>query len=443
MLRATRFLVCALVWSCVATPRAVVGQGGAWPTLSDAGLEYLSRTGFLQVSLSGQLDLEALHVGRGRWAGLVGGESADSVPADWQAQCAGCHADSAVVARGKGGQIVAPRLRLFTDIFLGDRVYALVEGRVDRGHAPSRGSFRARVEQAYVRLSAATGSAGIQVGRFASPFGSYAARHLTAADPFLRPPLAYDYRTVMNRSHAPPDADGFLTWQNWPELFRLPGVPPVWDVPYQWGAMVFASVGRVDLRAAAMSSAPSSKPDAWEISGDRLKHPSWVAGLRLRASPSFELGTSYNRGPWLEEITAGLLAGGPDASTRWDFDQETISADLSFARGAWNVRGEVVLDRWDVPNLEDRPTDIAYGIEAMVDVSVGWTAGARIGYLDFRPLGGGAGVPVDWDRDVVRLEGSLGYRLARNAGVLLSGYGQEADGEGSTLLTGLRAWWAF
>ena len=56
--------------------------------------------------------------------------------------------------------------------------------------------------------------------------------------------------------------------------------------------------------------------------------------------------------------------------------------------------------------------------------------------------GGSAGL-LDWDRDVLRLEGSLGYRLARNAGVLLSGYGQEADGEGSTVLTGLRAWWAF
>ena len=43
-----------------ATPVAATAQGGEWPTLSGAGIEYMSRTGFLQVSLSGQLDLEAV-----------------------------------------------------------------------------------------------------------------------------------------------------------------------------------------------------------------------------------------------------------------------------------------------------------------------------------------------------------------------------------------------
>ena len=55
------------------------------------------------------------------------------------------------------------------------------------------------MEQAFLRLSTTTGSAAIQAGRFASPFGAYASRHLTEIDPFLRPPLPYDYRTVMNR----------------------------------------------------------------------------------------------------------------------------------------------------------------------------------------------------------------------------------------------------
>ncbi|MGE0159671.1 MAG: hypothetical protein AB7T31_09685 [Gemmatimonadales bacterium] len=421
-------------------PSAAAAQGGGLPTLSDAGLEYLSRTGFLQVTLSGQLDLEALHVGRGRWAGLVGGESADSVPADWMTACADCHRTEGVAPRGKGGTIVAPRLRTFADVFVGDHLYALVEGRLDRGHAPARGSFRARVEQAYVRLSTTGGSVALQVGRFASPFGSYASRHLTPADPFLRPPLAYDYRTVMNRSHAPPGAAGFLTWRNWPELFRLPGVPPVWDVPYQWGTMALAAFGPMELRAAAMSGAPSSAPDAWELSKDRLKHPSWVLGMRVRATPSLELGASYDRGPWLEEITAGTL---PVPRSRWDFDQELMSGDLSFARGAWVLRGEVVLDRWEVPNLPDRPTEIAYGAEAQVDVAAGWSAAARVGYVDFRPLAGGPSGSTDWDRDVVRAEGSLGYRVVRNAGVLLSGYWQDAGSGGDTVLSGLRLWWAF
>jgi hypothetical protein len=145
----------------------------------------------------------------------------------------------------------------------------------------------------------------------------------------------------------------------------------------------------------------------------------------------------------MEEITAGSIPTGPGAPTRWDFDQEMISADASFARGMWNVRGEVVVDRWEVPNLAARPAEIAYGAEALIDLAAGWSVGARVGYLDFRPLEGGSNAPVDWDRDVLRTEASLGYRIVRNAGVLVSGYWQDAGLGGDTVLSGLRAWWAF
>ncbi len=299
-----------------------------------------------------------------RWAGLVGGEGADSVPANWMTACADCHTQQDVEQERRVGEILAHRLRLFADVFLGDRVYALVEARSDRGHAPSRGSIRARIEQAYLRVADGAGSMGVQAGRFASPFGAYALRHGTVVDPFLRPPLVYDYRTIMNRSHAPGGGAGFLTWQGWPELFRLPGTPPVWDVPYQWGAMVFGRLGPVDLRAAAMNSAPSSAPDAWGLSSERLEHPSWVVGARMKPSASIELGASYDRGPWLEEITAGTIqpAGGM-ARSRWDFNQELVAADVSFARGPMMLRGEVILDRWEVPNITSRFTEVGYDAE--------------------------------------------------------------------------------
>jgi hypothetical protein len=141
----------------------------------------------------------------------------------------------------------------------------------------------------------------------------------------------------------------------------------------------------------------------------------------------------------MEEITDGAI---PSAS-RWDFLQEMISGDVSFARGALTVRGEVILDRWEVPNLSSRPTEIAYGLEAQTDVAPGWSVAGRFGYIDFRPLAGGSARPTDWDRDVVRVEGSVGYRIVRNGGVLVSGYWQDAGIGGETVLSGLRAWWAF
>jgi hypothetical protein len=402
------------------------------------------------MSLSGQLDLEAMLVTADKWAGLVGGTSADSVPADWQAACADCHRTESVPHHGKGGHVNAHRLRLFVDIFLGDHVYTLVEVRSDRGPSPSNGYVRARVEQAYVRLVDGSGGFGLQLGQFASPFGAYPLRHLTVVDPFLRPPLPYDYRTTMSSSHVPPDMDGFVSWKNWPELFRLPGAPPVWDVPYQWGGMLFGRAGPVDLRVAAINSAPSSDPDAWGFDWDRFRQPSWVVGVRSKLTASLEIGASYNRGPWMEEFGAGTIlpppgapAGAPPASFR-DFDQEMVSFDVAFARGSWMARGEAMLDLWEVPNLSERPKELLYTLEVQKDLTAGLFAATRFGWVDFRPVRAWAGAASsDWDDDVWRAEGSVGYRVVRNGGVILSGYRQSAGEGGDTNLLGARIWWAF
>ena len=435
----------------VLSPTLASAQGGEWPTLTGLGVEYLSRSGLLQVSLSGQLDLESMLVTADKWAGLVGGSSADSVPAEWRTACADCHRATGVPPHGKGGHVSAHRLRLFADIFLGDHVYTLLEVRSDRGSAPSNGSIRARIEQAYVRLVGGGGAFGVQLGRFASPFGSYPLRHLTVVDPFLRPPLPYDYRTIMSSSHAPPDMAGFVSWKNWPELFRLPGAPPMWGVPYQWGGMLFGRVGPVDVRLAAINSAPSSEPGAWGFDWDRFRRPSWVVGARSKLSASLEVGASYNRGPWLEEIEAGTILpppgappGSPAPSGR-DFEQEMASLDMAFARGPWMARAEALLDLWEVPNLTERPKELLYTLEVQRDLTAGLFAATRFGRVDFRPvrLGTGGATSDDWDDDVWRAEGSLGYRLVRNGGVLLSGYRQSAGEGGDTNFVGARIWWAF
>ena len=230
-------------------PLAVSAQDGEWPTLRAAGIEYLSPSGAVQVSVSGQLDLEAMHVGNS-WGSLVSLEGGTDVLLSSAEDCTACHDD--LVVESTAGELAAHRLRVFADIFLGDHVYSLLQLRSDRGESPTDGKVRARLEQAYVRVANQTGTWGVQTGRFASPFGSYPLRHLTVVDPFLRPPLPYDYRTVMNRTVVPAHEDGLLGWKLRPEDFRRPGAPPVWDVPYQWGAMVFGNLRGIDVRVAAV-----------------------------------------------------------------------------------------------------------------------------------------------------------------------------------------------
>jgi len=442
-----------LLLALLCSPSALMAQGGEWPTLSGAGIEYLSPSGFFQVSLSGQLDLETLHV-RESWAGLASREAGEEPLTPEREPCAVCHVGMGL--RGDGGALPVYRLRVFADIFLGDHIYSLVEGRSDRGHAASDGGAVARVEQAYVRIASQSGSAGVQAGRFVSPFGSYPLRHLTTVDPFLRPPLIYDYRTVISRELPPTDETNFLSWKHATEFFRKPGAPPVWDVPYQWGGMVFGAVGPIDLRVAAMNSAPSSTPDAWGFEKERFEDPSWVLAARTGVSPYVDLGFSYSRGPWMEELTGGSIQPPPGAPagaeppSHRDFDQEIFAVDISLARGPMMLRAEAMVDHWAVPNVASRPTERLYNVEILWDLLPGLLVAGRIGYIDFRPFDDGLGDaspngPVDWDNDVIRYEASLGYRLARNAGVLLSGYEQIQSNavDADSRFFGIRMWWAF
>ena len=433
----------AATWLAIglaACPGGIAAQSGEWPTLQRAAMEYLSRSGAVQVTLSGQLDLEAIHVSNS-WSGLVSLEGGADILESQPEDCSACHGDEPLTSGG--GELWAHRLRLFADVFLGDHVYSLVEVRSDRGESPTDGKARGRIEQAFVRVGNEVGTRWLQAGLFASPFGSYPLRHLSVVDPFVRPPLAYDYRTVMSRIVVPADAARLLEWKHEPEDFRRTGVPPVWDVPYQWGAMGFVQLAGVDVRAAAMNSAPSSAPDVWwSLSSERLADPTWVVAARARPTIDLEVGVSWSKGPWMEEFTV------PTASARShrDFDQEILAVDAAFARGATMLRAEVMVDRWAVPNVPGRPTEVIYQLEAQRDLVAGAFAAARVGHIDFRPVTrAGQTVAEDWDHDVARFEGSLGYRLARNAGVLLSAYRQTQRGasDAGGRLVGARLWWAF
>lgn len=422
----------ALALGLALTAGPALGQvrDGGWPTLAGAGAGWISADGTFQVDLSGRLDVE----------GFLHGASHAS-PADVTA-----------LVRGDGAWM-APRLRLFTDLFAGDHLYGFVEVRADRGHGPAEGSGELRLEQAFVRLHEPGGRAGIQVGRFASPFGSYPARHLGPVDPFVRPPLFYDYRTVICPGILPPDAPRFIGWKDRPGDFRPVGAPPVWGVPYQWGAMASGRVGRFGWRLAAVNSAPSSPPEAWAWDAERMRHPSWVAGLDAEVSPALTVGASWSRGPYLEPVSRGSFPEGEtEAGNRFDYVQEIASVHAAWLRGPFMVRAEAVRDRWEVPNVADDPVEHGYSLEVQADVAAGLFVSGRAGLLDFRPLRDGLGAAspypegeVDWDDDVARWEVGVGWRWARNAGVLASASvtDQVGDLDAADDLLALRLWWAF
>ncbi len=158
----------------------------------------------------------------------------------------------------------------------------------------------------------------------------------------------------------------------------------------------------------------------------------------------------------MEEITGGDITpppgapAGADPPSFRDFDQEIFSVDLTFSRGPMMLRAEAMLDRWEVPNVAARPTERLYSVEVQWDLWPGVFVAGRVGHIDFRPLDDGLGAasptgPIEWDHDVTRYEASVGYRIVRNAGLLLSAYEQVQSEEVDTdsRFVGIRLWWAF
>jgi class 3 adenylate cyclase len=385
-----------------------------FPTLADAGIGYLSESGAVQLDLSGQLDLESFY-----FSNEEKGPSGLAVGS---------------------GYLFAPRVRLFLDTFFGDHVYGLVEWRGDRGEAPTADFWEARLEQAYLRVSNGSGSLTVQGGIFASPFGSYTNRHLSVMDPFIRPPLPYDHRTIISRRWAPRDERSFTRWKDDPDEWRADGAPPVWAVPYQWGGMGTASLGRFTFRVAAMNTPPSSEPLDWYEFDLIEESVSWVAGTSVKISPELQLGASYNNGPYVPNDIPNAPEAPAPGST---YDQELWSVDAAFARGPFVFRGEFIHDSWDVPNIDDRAVDLGYTVEAQMDVAVGWSVAARFGRIDFGEIQGPD--PQEWDYDVNRWEGAVGYRITLNAGIMAtySTTTNAGDVEPRNGLAGVRLWWGF
>ncbi len=232
---ARALLVGIMLWS---VPGLAHAQGFDWPTLEELGVRYVSPDGLVQVKPSVRVEVD--------------GFFPQDAPA-WHLE--------------DTSPFIAGRASLFVDLFVGRRLFASTELRVDRGQPARSGPIRGHVQQAFVRFTPAPGTNfHVQGGKFVSPFGGYPGRAHTAADPFIRPPLAYDFRTVMQPVEVPAAPDGVFTWKDRPP-FRAAGLPIVWAVPYPVGLTVTAGKGPISGTAGMTTTAPSAEPSDWNTWG--------------------------------------------------------------------------------------------------------------------------------------------------------------------------------
>ncbi|HYE89405.1 MAG TPA: hypothetical protein VEA38_00240, partial [Terriglobales bacterium] len=329
----------------LAGPAAGQDGGRTLPTLESLGIgPWSNESGSIQFALSGRADVDAYFTG-----------------------------DDPTHLIRKTETFVAPRVRLFADLFVGASWFASAELRFDHGPVEAWEGHDFRVEQAFLRWSPLELLA-LQAGRFASPFASYPSRHHTEDDWFIRPPLMYEYRTTALASRIPPDEDVWVTWKDSADL-RARGAPPVWGAPYQWGGMAFGVWRDLSWRVAYMNGAPSSGPSAW----DRLdfERGNLVAALGWRFAPWVRTEFSYSTGPFMGRNLAEESATVPDGHEITEYTQEIFSGELLFELQHTQLRAEAFHDTWNVARVLDDAIDISWSVEARQELFQDWFVAGR------------------------------------------------------------------
>lgn len=302
-----------------------------------------------------------------------------------------------------------PTAALGLDIFAGGRVRAGAELVLDGGAYPEPNNTSVRLEQAWISLQPlADQSLRLRLGLFVTPFGDYPQRHDTTEDPFLRPPLSYDYRTMICAGLVPLSNDGFLSWRDRPEQFRPSGAPPIWDAPYQVGVMASGSAGPLGYRLALMGSAPSSEPEQWLAVPGGGYPPSIVAGLSARIGPAWRAGLSFASSAYMTENPKNE----PPGFSLADYRQTLIGAGAFYTRGWTVVRGEIIHDTWQVPNTVDDPVDISWYLEVSQKLAAGIALAVRYGSIHFLEMARSAGGSQPWDYDAQRWQAALDWRVS-------------------------------
>lgn len=395
----------------IAAPAAAQDDVRALPTLESLGIgPWMNASGSVQFGLSGRADLDVYQTG-----------------------------DDPTGLMGETGTFVAPRVRLFGDLFVGSAWFISTELRLDRGPMESTSDYEFRVEQAFLRWSPLA-LVGVQLGRFASPFGSYPSRHHTEDDWFVRPPVMYDHRTIVLPGEVPPDAD---TWTGWKDdaTRRARGVPPVWGAPYQWGGMAFGALRDLSWRVAYMNSAPAAGPDDWdELDFER---GNLVAAIGYRFAPWVRTEVSYSSGVFLEhdverEDIPAEVPHGPG----W-FVQQLFGGEVVFELAHTQLRAEAFHDAWAYVDPDDN-MDISWSVEARQELFQDWFVAGRVGQMRFSDVETSTGTEP-WDYNVQRVQLSGGYRLASNAEVRAEYLTQTTDApaEPDDDVIALQLWWAF
>ncbi len=372
--------------SALAASAALVSPAlaqSSWLDRVDDALSLQNADGSIRADLSGLLDLEGYYI--------------DQLP------------PGLIFSNDDG--FFNPRLSLYLDLQLGAHFYSLTQVRFDRGFDPGAvPDGDARFDEYLLRWTPwLDGRLNVQGGKFATVFGEWVNRHDSWQNPFINAPLPYEAMVNMTDQTVPAGPVGFVN-RKYNADPKARWLPVVWGPAYTTGASVFGLVQGFDYSVEFKNASVSSRPFVWSAADQDWSAPTVSARLGYRPNAAWKVGTSLSYGAYLQEVAEPALPAGTEAN---DFPQATVGMDVSYAWHRWQVWGEAIASRFDVPNVGHADV-LGYFLETKYKFNPHLFGALRWNQQVYSeidlPGSGGQG----WDHDIWRAEVALGWRLDRH-----------------------------
>jgi hypothetical protein len=342
----------------------------------DNALTYESPNGQFYSYLFGQVDLTQYYLG-GRPYGIIYSNPSNNF-------------------------LFSPRLTLNFESAYSDRLLFFAKFRWDDGFDPNEQYNSTRLDEIFLRIAILPKNLDLQVGKFATVFGAWPSQHDSWTDTFITAPLPYDQVTSVLDGFVVPNASVFAHIRNFPDNLNT-WVPVIWGPEYLPGIAAFGTYGKFDLAVSGTTGALSTRPEYWSTLN--FSRPSFNGRLGWRPTPAWDLGVSGSIGPYLSSDAAPFLPAGSSLS---DFDQITTGGDAAWSWHAWQVSGEFIYSRFQVPNVGNADT-FSWYIQTQYQVTPQLAAAIRWNQQVYNQVNTATG-PQDWDNNQVRLDLALNYK---------------------------------
>ena len=282
----------------------------------------------------------------------------------------------------------------------------------------------------------------VQFGRIPPVFGAFARRHYEVDNPLIGYPLGYQYATSVRPDAAPADLDelrrnrgrGAKTRYSVGSPDVATGMPVVH--PLEWDTGVSLRIGDRPLElAVALTQGTLGNPSVLDDNPGKQ----WSARFAWRPSPALVAAVSAARGRYDE---APLRRALEERGLQTSAHQTALGLDVEASAGAWIVRSEAMLNRWDSPTLGTGLDSVAAFVEGRYKIAPAWYVAARWDHLGFAEVGH-AGERFSWDAPVRRFEAGAGYYWRRFVLTKLTVQHNRRDGVQTDTFVAVQALWWF